>query len=267
LLDAFSRAPAEIAILPAEPPTAARPGVLRHALDESRATLGRLAVSEPDQSVRLAAIEAIATAGDADVMKSLAAEFASQTPAIRRAILDAMLSNESRAGLLLDEIEAGHIRASELDPFRWERLTKHKSEEIRKRAAKLFDASLPADRRKVLADYQQALTLSADAQRGREVFVKNCTGCHRIGELGVNVAPDIADSRTQLPSQLLTSILDPNRAVDNNYFSYSVVMTDGKLHTGIVASETSSSITLRQQENKTLELLRRAIEEMRSNVS
>ncbi|GIT30673.1 MAG: hypothetical protein Ct9H300mP1_27190 [Planctomycetaceae bacterium] len=32
--------------------------------------------------------------------------------------------------------------------------------------------------------------------------------------------------------QLLLSILDPNRAVDSNYFSYSVVTSSGVVHTG-----------------------------------
>jgi putative heme-binding domain-containing protein len=167
--------------------------------------------------------------------------------------------------MLLDEIEAGRIRTSEIDVSRSMRLTKHGDKEIRTRAAKLFASAAPADRKNVLEQYGKALSLSADANRGREVFRKNCTSCHRIGDLGVNVAPDIADSRTRTPASLLTDILDPNRAIDNNYFSYTVVTLDGKVHTGIIAAETASSITLRQQENKTLSLLRQDIEEMRSN--
>jgi putative heme-binding domain-containing protein len=97
------------------------------------------------------------------------------------------------------------------------------------------------------------------------VFQKNCITCHRIGDLGVNVAPDIADSRTKQPDALLVSILDPNRAIDNNYFSYTVVRDDGKIFTGIISADTGSSITLRQPEDKTVTLLRDEIEEMKSD--
>ncbi len=240
--------------------------VLRHDTEAtSRSVLHKLAGTEPDQAVRLAAIDVLTSIGDPELGKHLATDFSAQTPAVRRAILDALLSNDANVAVLLDELEAERIRPTELDPARWERMLKVQNEALRARVAKLYKAAQPADRQKVLADYQPALTMKADAKRGREVFLKNCTGCHRIGDLGVNVAPDIADSRTQQPAQLLTSILDPNRAIDNNYFSYSVVMLDGKVHTGIIASETSSSITLRQQENKTVELLRRDIEEIRSN--
>jgi putative heme-binding domain-containing protein len=227
--------------------------------------LRELAVSEPDQNVRLAALEIVAGSNDPAVGQGLVAEFSAQTPTVRRAILNALLQTEAQTKVLLDEIDAERIRASEIDPVRWGQLSKHKNVELAKLAKRLFEASQPADRQKVLADYQKALTTTADPKRGREVFVKNCASCHRIGEVGVNVAPDIADSRTQQPSQLLTSIVDPNRAVDNNYFSYTVIMNDGKIHTGIIGSETSSSLTLRQQENKTIELLRRDIEEVRSN--
>ncbi len=124
---------------------------------------------------------------------------------------------------------------------------------------------MPADRKQVLADYQVALTLKADPRRGQAVFKKNCAVCHRIGELGVNVAPDIADSRTKTPPQLLTDILQPNRAIDANYVSYSIVTTDGLALTGIVVSETASSITIKQPENKVVTLLRKDIDEFRSN--
>jgi putative heme-binding domain-containing protein len=97
------------------------------------------------------------------------------------------------------------------------------------------------------------------------VFVKNCVQCHRIADLGVNVAPDISDSRVKKPEQLLADILDPNRAIDNNYFSYSIVDTDGGVHTGVISAETATSITLRQPEGKELTLLRRNIEELKSS--
>jgi len=151
--------------------------------------LRKLAVGEPDQSVRLAAIEALSAAGDPELGRLLVADFSAQTPVLRRAILSALLAREEGTILLLDEIEAERIRASELDAVRWDQLAKHKNAEIREKAARLHRAATPEDRQKVLAEYQRALALPADPARGRAVFAKNCTGCHRVGDLGVNVAP------------------------------------------------------------------------------
>ena len=79
------------------------------------------------------------------------------------------------------------------------------------------------------------------------------------------MAPDISDTRRWTPQQLLLSILDPNRAVDSNYFSYSVVTNSGVVHTGLVASETPTAVSLRQPEGKTVRLLRSDIEVVKSN--
>jgi putative heme-binding domain-containing protein len=104
--------------------------------------------------------------------------------------------------------------------------------------------------------------VSGDPQRGLELFKKTCATCHKMGEIGTNVGPDISDSRTKTPEFLLTNILDPNRAVDGNYFGYTILDVEGRVHTGIITSETASSVTLRMPEGKDLTLLRSDIEEM-----
>lgn len=240
--------------------------VLRHA-DEALVgkSLLKLAADGSDRALQLAAIDTLSRFGDPEIGKALLTDFAAQTPTVRRAILDALLSNEARVTLLLDEVEAKRMSLSELDPGRTNRLTRHRNKQIQARAKKLLAASIPEDRKKVLVDYQKALALKADPNNGRLVFQKNCTACHRIGELGVNVAPDLADSRTKTPPYILTSILDPNRAVDSNFFSYTVVTIEGKVITGIISAETATSVTLKQQENKSVTILREDIDEIRSN--
>jgi putative heme-binding domain-containing protein len=117
----------------------------------------------------------------------------------------------------------------------------------------------------VLAEYRPALALKADSARGRGVFEKRCSVCHKIGDVGVEFAPDISDSRERTPIQLLTDILQPNRAIDSNYFSYTAITNDGRTHTGVLAAETSTSVTLRQQDGKSETLRRDEIEELNSN--
>jgi len=240
--------------------------VLRHSdYDLVGKPLLRLASDGTNRALQLAAIDTLTKFHAPEIGTALLTDFASQTPAVRRAILDALLADENRTQLLLDEIEAKRVAIAELDPVRTNRLSKHRNSEIRNRAKKLLAAAVPEDRKKVLATYQPALSLKTDPKQGLLVFQKNCTACHRIGTLGVNVAPDLADSRSKTPSYLLTSILDPNRAIDNNYFSYTVVTVQGKVITGIISAETATSVTLRQQENKTVTLLREDIDEIRSN--
>jgi putative heme-binding domain-containing protein len=231
---------------------------------QSGPVLARLVEQEPQQELRLKAIDALAAHRDPSIAGLLLKDFGQQTPSLRRVVLDAVIGPRDRAAALLDEIEAKRIAASELDRVRADRLAKHPDAKIRARANAILADALPADRKKVLEDYQPVLSLAADAQRGREVFQKNCSTCHRIAGIGVDVAPDIADSRVKKPEQLLVDILQPNRAIDANFVNYVVVTNDGRSLTGIITSDTASSLTLKQPENKVVTLLRQDIEEFRS---
>jgi len=225
----------------------------------------KLAFTDPEQSTRLKAIDVLATYRDPQIAGALLTKYPEQTPVLRRGILQALLRDEARTKQLLDEISAGKIAATELDPLSVQSLVKHRNEAIRSSALNVFAALIPADRKQVLDQYQSALKMNPDPRRGMAIFEKNCTACHRIGTLGVDVAPDIADSRTKTPAQLLVDILNPNQAIDNNYVSYTIITNDGKSHTGVISAETPVSITLRQPEGKTVQLLRADVDELRSN--
>ncbi len=97
------------------------------------------------------------------------------------------------------------------------------------------------------------------------MFTRHCATCHRIGEVGVDVAPDISDSRTKTAAQYLTDILQPNRAIDANYVGYTVTTTDGRVLNGILTAESSTSITMKQSEGKTLTIARDEIEHVTSS--
>jgi putative heme-binding domain-containing protein len=231
---------------------------------DGQQALAILAKPGNELPIRLAAIAALARHQGNTHWPPLLEGFASDTPPVRRAILDGLLANPDRTKLLLDALEAGRIKASEIDLAQAKRLTAHREAAIRERAAKLFEAATPAERAKALADYQPVLKLAGDPRRGQALFEKNCAACHRIAGIGVNVAPDISDSRTKKLDQLLTDIIQPNRAIDNNYLAYTVRLVDGTVATGILATETATSITLRQQGGKDAVIARSEIDELRS---
>jgi putative heme-binding domain-containing protein len=69
----------------------------------------------------------------------------------------------------------------------------------------------------------------------------------------------------QNPRSLLTTILDPSAAVDGKFVTYIVLTDDGRMFTGMIASETSNSVTLVEQENKQRVILRTQVAEICSN--
>ncbi len=224
--------------------------------------LVRLALDEPEQPVRLGAIGALAIRNEIEPWKALLAQFPYETPVVRRAILDAVAPS-SRAALLLDAMESGEIEPGGIDRMTADRLVQHRDSAIRKRAAQILSAAIPKDRQSVLTDYQAALELASDPNHGQEVFSKQCATCHKIAGIGVRVGPDIGDTYSKKREQLLTDILQPNRAIDANYMGYSVLTEDGRILSGLLVAESASSITLQQEEDKTVTLTMGEVEEIR----
>jgi putative heme-binding domain-containing protein len=183
---------------------------------------------------------------------------------VRREVLEALCRDPLRVNVLLDEVEAKRVKPGDIDAFRVRQLLTHGNPGIRERAQRLLRDSLPADRKKVLDQYQISLALDGDPGRGREVFKKNCATCHRVAGIGIDVGPDIADTRTKTESALLVDILNPNQAIDNNYINYLVATKSGRTLTGLLVAETASSLTLKRAEGQTDVVLRQDVESIES---
>lgn len=227
--------------------------------------LTNLALKDSNQLVRLRAIASLAKMHDYKPWPELLGHLSAMSPVEQRAVLDSVFISVERSLLLLDEIENGRLKATLIDPIHAKLLLDNRDQAIRMRSQKVLASAIPADREKVLAEYRKVLTMNADPAHGQEIFRKNCSICHQINGIGVRFAPDISDSREKSPEQILTDVIEPNRAIDSNYFSYTAITTDGRTHTGVLASETSTSVVLKQQEGKSETLRRDEIESLQNN--
>ena len=231
----------------------------------SQPDIAAIALDEPGESIRANAILTTSGMAAVSMIQKLLTQFPQEGPTIRRAILDAALRRADTADLLLEEVAASRIKTAEMGRHHIDALLKHENDGVRERAEKVLADTIPEDRKKVLANYQHVLELDSDPRRGREVFRKHCATCHRIGELGVDVAPDIADSYSRKREQLLTDILQPNRAIDANYIMYVLETVEGRILNGVMVSQTATSVTLKQPEGKTFTILRSEIEQVQSS--
>ena len=92
--------------------------------------------------------------------------------------------------------------------------------------------------------FQPALALAGRERYGREVFAKNCMSCHALGEMGYAVGPDLAALRAKEPDYWLKNILDPNAVVEPRFVAYSIETRDDRSLSGVIKTETASSLTL-----------------------
>jgi putative heme-binding domain-containing protein len=187
-------------------------------------------------------------------------------PGVRREVVEALCARPDRLAKLFDAIAANKVSPGQLEAARREQLFRHPNAALRKRAQTLLANAGSADRRKVVEEYRPALDLKGDAVRGRAVFQKTCATCHRLGDEGHEVGPDLrAVLGNKTPEALLADVLDPNREVDPRYVNYQVTTTSGRSLTGLLAVETPASVTLRRADKAEDTILRSQIDSMQAS--
>ncbi|MGE3808409.1 MAG: c-type cytochrome, partial [Gemmataceae bacterium] len=213
--------------------------------------------------LQLAAVRALAAQEQPKVAELLLEGWAGYSPSLRREVVEVLFARVDRLGQLLDAVEKKQVQPGQLEATRIELLKKHPNAKIRARAGKLLAGSISPARGKIVADYQPALELQPDAARGKLLFKKNCSVCHRLENEGVEVGPDLlAALRNKSPQALLIDILDPSREVDPRYINYVVTTKAGKQYTGMISVETPTSLTLRRAEKAEDTILRNQLDEV-----
>ena len=88
--------------------------------------------------------------------------------------------------------------------------------------------------------------------------------CHKVGDLGVEVGPDLKPVATKPREQLIEAIFDPNRAVEQRNAATQVTKKDKTLVVGQLASETPGNLTIRMPGGAEVVVLRSDIQEMKT---
>lgn len=204
---------------------------------------GLLKATEPD-SVQRAALAALVSFSREDVPNVLTMGWSDYGPTIRAEVIEALLSRPRWAAALLDAIERGTVSKSLIPPTRIALL--RKNAELRPRVEKIFSQATSASRASVIERYRPALSTPGDAQKGKVVYQRECRGCHRLAGDGFDVGPHLATVANREPDALMLAVLDPHREVAPNYLEYVAVLRDGRVITGMVASESAAGLSFRR---------------------
>ena len=230
----------------------------------AQSALAELLNPQTAPELQQAVIKSLSAHGTPDILQSMISNWKSLGPGTRREVVDSLVQSKDGAMAILSAIEAGSIKPGEIERDKRQLLMNHPQGTVKERAKTIL-AEAPSNRKQVVADYQTALELSGDVERGRMLLSKTCFQCHRAGSNGFQVGPDLVSVQNKSPTDLLTAILDPNREAQPQYQTYTAVTNQGKVHTGIISSETAASLTLKRAEAKEDVVLRDTLEELISN--
>ena len=215
-------------------------------------------------TVRAAAIKALGRDAGNSTATIFIKAWASLPFSDRATIADMLLGNPTGVRAMLDAAESGNFPLGELDPVRRGQLERQKDPALLERAKKLLARTSGPKRAEVIENYRPVLSLVGDAARGKAVHEKTCASCHKVADKGFEIGPSLAAAANRGAESLLLNILDPNREVNPQFLAYVIETKDGRTITGMITSETPTSISLVKQGGEKEILARSAIEEVRS---
>jgi putative membrane-bound dehydrogenase-like protein len=206
----------------------------------------------------------------AESKKMLAGRYRSMTPSVQRMTLDHLISRKEFAMQLVTAVESGEIPASDFDIAQRVLFAARLDEATRERLAKLWAPASSEPKDDLIRRYVAALPTSAEDARslsssakGKQLFQQHCRTCHQRQGDGNRIGPDLTGVAGRSPTDILADILDPNRSVSVDGRGYTLVTKSGSISTGILAGETTTSVTLKKPGGAIESTLRSEIEELR----
>jgi putative heme-binding domain-containing protein len=218
--------------------------------------------SRQPHAVAVAAMQAIGQFRDLTAAEAIIDAWNGLTPQLRSAATEVLFARRERLPVLLAAVDEGLILPSQLDPARIEFLLSHADQSIRDEASRLLDGEALARREEVVTAYRDSLEMPGDTDRGRSVFRKECSKCHRLESVGYDLGLPLKAIKDRGKEGILLNVLDPNRNINPQYVNYVVVTDDGRSVTGMITAETANSITLRRAEGESDVVLRANIDEL-----
>lgn len=107
-----------------------------------------------------------------------------------------------------------------------------------------------ANRKWKLDDFSadlEKLEGSRSFEQGRRAFdAALCAVCHRIGDHGGDLGPNLSKpEKPRTRQELLREILEPSRDIEPKYRTYAITTVNGKLIAGVIVEKTDLQVTVR----------------------
>jgi putative membrane-bound dehydrogenase-like protein len=201
------------------------------------------------EGVQAAAVRALGRVRGAAIGTFLIERWRAMTPAVRTEAADAMFTDPERPKLLLAAIKGETVQPWTLQ-FRHKRnLLMSRDVAFREEARALLEEKA-GEREQVLKRYEAALQMNGDPQKGRQVFERVCSKCHKLNGLGHDVGPDLATIRNRPPQLILPDIIMPNKSIAQGYEAYVIETKSNGILDGVLGPQSPTTITIRHEEGK-----------------
>lgn len=168
----------------------------------------------------------------------------------RPTVLSALAARPSDARALLDAVEQGRVRRSDLTPFHAEQMARLGDAGVSNRLAKVWGTirTTGAAKRSEIDRWKSRMSAAelakARLDRGRTVYQQTCAGCHKLYGEGGEVGPDLTGSGRASLEYLLENVIDPGAVVAAEQRLSVVQMKDGRVLSGLLRDANDRTVSV-----------------------
>jgi putative heme-binding domain-containing protein len=218
--------------------TAAVQTVTRIDAAAGQAAFEKLVVDPAEPAaLRSQAGRALGTVNSPAARAALTAAFVGAPSSLEQGLALALVGTPEGVDTLLEHIAAGKASPRLLqDPPIVERIKPRLTPQRKERIAELTASLPPADQRtrELVAQRLKKYSGSgASPDQGEPLFKTHCSACHKIGDVGQKVGPQLDGIGQRGPERLLEDILDPNRNIDGAFRATVIATKSGLTITGL----------------------------------
>jgi putative membrane-bound dehydrogenase-like protein len=169
----------------------------------------------------------------------------------KNAALNTLTSRASFAKGLLTAIERGHVKRDAVNAFHIRQLTQLNSADITAAVTKTWGriGTTEGEKKTQITTMEKVFTEAPlwafDTSAGRKHFQTICASCHKLGEDGTRLGPDLTGSGKNGIAYYLENIIDPNAVIGTDFQMTIVETKDGDLISGLLVNESPDAITIR----------------------
>lgn len=175
-------------------------------------------------------------------------------PLDRDAAIDSLVARKQHARDLLDAVDSGTIPADAISPYQARQIHNHGDAELSSRLEELWGSvrESPEEKKQELERWKKVLTAeriaAAEVVAGKAIFIKQCSACHQLYSDGYPVGPNLTGGDRHNLDYLMSNMVDPSSVVAAAYRMSVFLLDDGRVLSGVVASENENALTLRTQQ-------------------
>ncbi|MBC7855641.1 MAG: HEAT repeat domain-containing protein, partial [Pirellulaceae bacterium] len=230
----------------------------------------KLVSGKEPEGVKIAAISALGKMKGYQP-QSLVSAYPSLSDAEKTAVRRVLLARDEWAIATLAAVNRGALPSKDFSVEELRVVASHNIPALDNQVRQHWGKISPPTKEEVLADVRRLnndlRAFPGDVKTGKVLFAKHCATCHKLFNEGGAVGPDLTFANRTDRDYLLISTVDPSAVVRKEFQSFTALLNDGTIVTGLIGESTPERVAFIDARAQKTEVPRSQIEKLQESPS